>query len=219
MTDLADPLHVPVRKVLLVLRTDHSFARQIVRGVVGFGRSEASERWLFYHRLPSEVDFDPGEYDGILASVSDEMPATARLLASDTPTLAVANWPRDKPWSIVTADDRAIGRTAAEHFLASHYQRLAFVGERAPFADLRLEGFREALAEAGRPPAVFEKQLPPDWLIGIDKPAAVFADNDVQGQRVLNQCRALNIEVPQDIAAAPPNTWPSRIRWCGRRCA
>ncbi|MFW5681524.1 MAG: hypothetical protein ACOC1G_00820 [Phycisphaeraceae bacterium] len=42
---MPQPRTPTARHVLLVLRTEHSSAREIVRGVVGYGRNDAAGRW------------------------------------------------------------------------------------------------------------------------------------------------------------------------------
>lgn len=197
---MSQPDTPTARQVLLVLRTEHSSAREIVRGVVGYGRNEAAGPWRFRHREPDDLDFDPAAYDGILASVDDTDPATPRLRACGTPVVSVGNRPEDRPWPLVTLDDLAIGRTAAEHLLDKQHRRIAFVGRPATFADQRLAGFREALAASRLEPAVFREGLDRGWLTGVEKPAAVFAANDLQAQDVLLQCGDLGVSVPERVA-------------------
>ena len=194
------PQAEPVRRVLLVLRMEHSFAREIARGLVEFRRTVRKSHWLLYHREPHRDDFDPDDYDGVLACLGDDEPATQRLLAGHTPCIAVSNSPTGDPWPLVTLDDHAVGRTAARHFLDKGYQRLAFVGEPSRFAGERFAGFRDELLKEGIEPEWFSSELPAQWLHGVPKPAALFAANDVQGQSQLNRCMTEGIRVPQEIA-------------------
>jgi len=189
----------PVRQVLLVMRTDHAFARRIVQGAVRYGREHSTRRWLYSLRLPGQTDFDPKAYDGVLCSADSS--ATQELLcASGRPVVAVGNPAAKADWPLVTPDDQAVGRLAGEYLLGQHHTRLAFLGPDAAFAKHRLEGFAAVLRQAHLEPAVFHDRLDPHWLATVAKPAAVFAANDVNGQLAINQCRAAGLEVPDEVA-------------------
>src|SRR5690606_11122608 len=74
-------------------------------------------------------------------------------------------------------------------------------------------GFVEAIEETGRRCDVFEQLLRTraqswdrdqdalsQWLHALEKPAAVFATNDLFGQRVLEACARAEIVVPEQVA-------------------
>ena len=120
-------------------------------------------------------------------------------------------------FSSIVIDDVAGGRMAAEHFLALGRRRFAFVGDSdlPDFAihtsDLRLHGFREALAQAGYELSGDYVSLAPHSLKTaygqaqrlFDLPAppgAIFAASDTQALGVLKAARDRGLRAPQDVA-------------------
>jgi LacI family transcriptional regulator len=113
------------------------------------------------------------------------------------------------------SDNRAIGRTAAEHLRDRGFRHYAYCGFTAEaWAAERREGFTERLAQLGSPVDVYETfwrgrhvlswaaeqgQLA-RWLARLPQPVGVFACNDVRGRHVLEACRRLGLAVPERVA-------------------
>lgn len=118
----------------------------------------------------------------------------------------------------IEVDDRRGGRLAAEHLLSRGHERVAFIGDEpdAVFAfdssERRMEGFREAMREAGRWPDVARyARLAPHGaeqarastheLLELDPPpTAIFAVSDVQALGVLRAARERGIRVPEQLS-------------------
>lgn len=189
-----------IRRVLLVLRTNHGLPREIVRGILAFSRSLTSERWLLDHRLPEQTDFKPGEYDGVIIGASGG-PALEKLRREGRRVITVVNRSADCPWPYVGVQDEQVGERAAQHLIERGYRRVAFVCFPRSFAERRLVGLSRGLKAVGVKPAVFRRgKLGKAWLGKVERPAAVFASNDIVGHAVINQCRAAGVDVPHDIA-------------------
>lgn len=101
----------------------------------------------------------------------------------------------------VCADNDAIGRLAAEHFLSSSFHHAVFYASKAGHVQ-RLRA--DALRRHGYPgaPTVVERDRSrlAAALQGLPKPVAVFAYSDNDATRVLNACRDARITVPDEVA-------------------
>jgi DNA-binding LacI/PurR family transcriptional regulator len=117
----------------------------------------------------------------------------------------------------VAIDDVAGGALAARHLLDAGHRRVAFIGdvkdEAFGFAssERRLQGFRDALREAGATlPAGYVKRGPfgresagrlTRQLLGLrQRPTAVFAASDVQAFGVLDAAARVGLIVPDDLS-------------------
>lgn len=155
--------------------------------------------------------------DGILLNYGT--PATLRLAKKlAVPTVALdlpdghSLFDREAPTAFVNCDSGALGRTAAEHFLApGHYRSYAFVHtrSRAAWAEQRLVAYRTALDEAGFECKVFEPPQEPNadetvalgqWLRTMEPPTAVFAACDDRAVNVLEACSLAHLRVPTRVA-------------------
>jgi LacI family transcriptional regulator len=68
--------------------------------------------------------------------------------------------PEEGIWDLVSVDDAAIGRIAAQYLLRAGHDRPAFIGSREPMARDRGDGFRRCCEDAGKPARViFEEDL------------------------------------------------------------
>lgn len=104
----------------------------------------------------------------------------------------------------VTVDDEAIGHMAAAALLESDLKAYAFCGiagrhdsrvrERA-FRE-KVESLQASVAEAPRSGATNRK----GWLEALPRPAGVFCANDHVARKLILECRALNLRVPEDIS-------------------
>jgi LacI family transcriptional regulator len=123
----------------------------------------------------------------------------------------------NRRFTCVEADNALGGRLAAQCFLEKGYARCAFIGEQTPLPyslqpnDLRLAGYREALAAAGHP---LEPGLIRIGQVSVDDacrmagelldlpspPRAVFAMSDLQAIGVLKAARQRGVAVPQTLA-------------------
>ncbi|NOZ29984.1 MAG: LacI family transcriptional regulator [Chloroflexi bacterium] len=117
----------------------------------------------------------------------------------------------------VDIDNVAGGRLAAEYLVRKGHRRCAFVGdaEVTPYAlrnsEMRLEGYRQALADAGIPlPDAYISRAPHGLeqarrqghaLLDLPQPpTAVFAASDTQAMGVLKAARERGVRVPDDLA-------------------
>jgi DNA-binding LacI/PurR family transcriptional regulator len=152
--------------------------------------------------------------DGMIVASSQIAASSYQwLLASPVPVVVLNAEPGDLPVPLITSDNRAGARIAAEHLLGLGHRRLAYVRGLASFsADVpRLEGFRAACVAGGL--------VAGDWLEldgdgqveGGERAAnellalragttAVACYNDTTAIGVLRALRTAGVAVPADIS-------------------
>lgn len=115
--------------------------------------------------------------------------------------------------STIDSDNFGGARAATQHLIDLGHRRIAHMRGRSDLASaqLREDGYRESLGEAGIP---FDQSLvldggyqtaqsaeaAEDLLSRADRPTAVFAANDMSALGVLQAARALGLRVPEDLS-------------------
>lgn len=139
----------------------------------------------------------------------------SRLQAARVETVLIED--QRAQFSSIEIDDRAGGAMAAEYLLRQGRRRLAFVGDSdlpdyaIHTSDRRLDGYREALAAAGRSlPAEYiglaphgletARQQAHHLLSLPEPPDAIFAASDTQAMGVLKATRERSLAAPDDVA-------------------
>lgn len=209
-------------RVALIIETSRAYGRRIFEGIHDYLKGR--EPWLIISGPRSLTDPIPSwlehwDGDGIIARLTDEQ-AIEQLRKSAVPLVLLKQGtgnlqPAEMP---AVNDHQAIGREAAAHLLVRGYEHFAFAGiDGLPWSDERLQGYSDALSEAGHRPHRFPRQSirthgEPESLVGGDlsrfapwlselpRPCGVFAVDDFIGRAVLNACRAAELSVPEEIA-------------------
>ncbi|NYE35438.1 LacI family transcriptional regulator [Nocardioides cavernae] len=132
---------------------------------------------------------------------------------SDGPVVAIDPHTGSTTIPTVTAHNLQGARAGVRHLLELGHTRVGMVTGRADLvsAQLREQGFREALAEAGVAVdeslvvrGAFEADVARDvahrLLERTDRPSAVFAASDQMALAVLDVARELGIDVPSDLS-------------------
>ncbi|GAA3895314.1 LacI family DNA-binding transcriptional regulator [Leifsonia kafniensis] len=162
--------------------------------------------------------------DGVGIPVMDGLILSALALSVDdlttrldsTPIVLLGEHIGVSPFPHVTVDNAAAARAATEHLLAIGCRRIAAIGAQsvAPkeTADLRLAGYRAALAAAGIPSddrlvCIVDKFQRADGAAAADALIAsgvefdaVFAFNDLLALGAMHALAEHGIRVPEDVA-------------------
>ena len=116
----------------------------------------------------------------------------------------------DAPVPVVTVDNVAGGRLAAQAMLARGLRRLAFLGGAPSDASSidRAAGFAQELAAAGLQPLAVEYagdyshehgRRAMHALLDVHRPDAVFCGDDILALGALDACRERSVRVPEEI--------------------
>ena len=213
-------------KVLIILPTDKFLHRQILEGILDYGR----------HRGPWQFHFETGDrYEqglangrrwgcgGVIAMVR-ERAQLAKILKPGIPAV-ILNPPAPRGGgtgalpqqriTFVNRNQEDVGRTAANYFLERGFRHFAFVGTPEPtdWCLRRQDGFVSALGRRGMRCSVFpgapreargsfdlESPHLAAWLRGLAPGSALYAVRDRRAIQVLDICMESNITVPDTIA-------------------
>ncbi len=216
-----------IPQVVLIVETSTHFGRAILGGIADFLRSHRPwtvfvEQRSFDSALPLWLENWRG--DGIISRTST--PAfTALVRNSGIPTVDLTH--RDEPFGLprISIDDHAIGRTAAEHLRDRGFRELAFCGFTGiRWSVRRKEGFLASDHGPGavEPGRVFElswnglehrswdvnRAEIGQWLRTLPRPVGILAANDVLGHHLLDTCRQVALQVPDEAAVLGVNDDP-----------
>lgn len=214
-------------KVLLILPSDKFLHRQILEGILSFGRERGP--WQFHFETGDRYDQALGKghswnCTGIIAMVR-ERHQLSDLLALKKPSVFI-NPPsplggrqkaKPPPHAVyVNRDQEDVGRTAAAYFIERGFRRFAFVGTPQPalWCERRLNGFRRRLGKDGFscdayiPPSTSttasdfssENSSLSAWLKSLHPGTAVYVARDRRALQVLGCCADLGIAIPETLA-------------------
>ena len=138
---------------------------------------------------------------------------TASVTDATIPVVAVDPHTGRPGPSTVEADNVGGARAATQHLIDLGHRRIAHVRGRSDLvsAQLREQGYREALVAAGLPfdpelvrvggyRAVETTDAARELLTRSERPTAVFAANDLSAIRVIEIARELGLRVPEDLS-------------------
>lgn len=208
------------RKVALLVETSRSYGRGLLRGIAHFARTRS--HWSLLHQemtidvtLPDWMKESP--IDGVIARVDSRSISPIRELGVPCVDVRCSQIFEGIPQ--VETDDRKVSELAFEHLWERGFRRFAFCGfKNAHYSDARLRSFRELVTEAEYPLTVYETEglrgapttsleesgmadidALSTWLSSLTPPTGLYVCNDVRGQQVLNVCRGLDLDIPDDV--------------------
>lgn len=208
----ASSLH-ELKRVILSLETSRTFGRELLYGIARYSRLHGP--WSFY-REPQGLKasfprLTQWKANGIIMRNS---PIRKDLLGLKIPTiLAIHDTPRPPLIPVVITNEQAIAHMAAEHLLSRALRNFAYCGFGGiVWSDEREMHFRAFLNDAGLqshryPPRITrrprtwyaEQALMRDWIAALPKPVGIMACNDDRGQHILEVCKALRLNVPEEV--------------------
>ena len=200
-------------RVQVVAEETQGYFRDTVLGArrYGFstGRMVFADRWLD-HELAGDLKrlVKRDGVRGIVAAIHTEA-MERRFAALGIPVVNVSNSILRPRLPVVTQDDRAVGRLAAEHLRACGCRALGFWGpSKSSYSEGRLAGFREAAEAAGLALSVEGSEdaggasygRMKTWLAKQARPLGVFAVLDSYALSLMRAARELGWRVPEDAA-------------------
>lgn len=206
------------RRLFVISALVGRYGRDVVSGIGKYCATFG--KWEFYLEPSYEIAVATAseaihvwKADGIIAHVGDQrlVPMLAR---ADKPVVNTSSSLNVKSIPSVLIDNVAVGRVAAEYFLQRGHSTFAFCGDGRSYSQHRREGFFQVLRQHGHDSADLEKDCPRDvlsnwmllrshlrdWVLGLPKPIAIMACNDVVGRELILVCQQAGITVPEEVA-------------------
>lgn len=206
-------------RVALLIESSTAYGRELLRGIYAFVREFG--RWSICLPEHEEGDaasiplFNSWEADGMIARIDNRTLARQIQLRCKCPVIDVCanRYLRRAP--CIETDDQAIARLAVDHFVERHFKNFAYCGDgRFYWAIERGAHFARLARESASCRAFFEYEHPlksrcsiyeqtqslGDWIAGLPKPIAIMASHDFRGWQLLEACRQIGVNVPDDVA-------------------
>ncbi len=207
------------QRILVSLFHDVGWGRDFVRGLGETGR-QASPPWLLQLRSPVESlagVWQEREWDGAVIQVIDEAGEHACRTAP-CPVVLVDPRPDLLPeLPRLNFNHETVGTLASSHLRETGRKHFAFVGfDGAKISERREAAFLEHMRQAGWKPDVLRVPVAlrrprsrlaleslPDirrFVLSLPHPLAVFTGNDEVARALLEECIAVGLKVPEDVA-------------------
>jgi len=218
--------HLPAKRILMCITgLSQGFELDVLLGIRRFALNRPD--WEMGYLDARDAQDQPlrdvlaWNPDGILIVTRPaNVPELLRL--KDVPTVIIDRHHERLPGlSRVEVDDEAVGRRAAEYFLKNRFEHMAVVvsPENPPYSEYRQQGFTRVLEARGMTPHLFQiNQIGgrpwyrhPElntWLEGLPKPVGIYCVQDMVAQRILEQCRSLNLHTPSEVSVLGTDNHP-----------
>ncbi len=194
-----------------MMRTKHVL---MVLGSYDYSAHEGIARYAGEHHWHLNVsilkDFQLPEHwqgDGIITSLNNSRQLEEFVLRAGVPTVDLSIWREDIDLPRVAADNEAIGRLGAEHFIGLGYTHCAWFGLASnPATRARFAAYRDTLAAAGVECIRLDTVSPQDAayitarLLDLPKPCAIYTKSDYDSAWIADLCYNADLRVPDDVA-------------------
>ena len=209
--------------VRLILLTDftEAFAHNLLRGILEY--SKGREPWVVCRMPPSYKQSYgiPGvlewakkwQADAIIAQFNDNDEVE---LFRENGIVALAQDFQSR-FSVIpniTSRYELTGQMAADFFLQKGFRNFAFYGYKdVVWSEERYMGFLNRIMEKGLGDNFFEYKNQPlenlwyyeseplaDWIKSLPHPVALMACDDTRGNKIMEMCQVLGINIPEEIA-------------------
>ena len=200
--------------VALIVSTNIYYGREVLHGVFDYVREHRPWNHITGGVGGEGWKFPPGtKLPAVLGMLTDGA-FLKRMKRAGIPCVNISERTQGLGTARVLPDNLEAGRRAGAYFLEKKFTHFAFTGcDDFYFSKLRHQGFEEVVRDAGfacasqqfgsgKWPRDSMDPLPEigEWLQSLPRPCAIFAHADDHARRVLNECRRLNIRVPEEIA-------------------
>ncbi len=215
--NIAESTPASAPHVALLVETSLASGREILRGVARYVRERGP--WSLFHAPRGLEESAPAwlqrwQGDGVIARVTT--PELGALLRrTKLPVVDVIGMAPGAGFPVIHVDDAAIARMAYAHFAERGFRRFAFFGiARENWSERRRDAYLASAAAVDPTPGVYEiprrelEDTPWEtrqdrlahWLQSLPKPVGLMVCSDQRGPDVLEACRRVGINVPDEIA-------------------
>ncbi|MHC4069082.1 MAG: DNA-binding transcriptional regulator [Planctomycetota bacterium] len=208
-----------IPKVMLLLDKSRAYSRGLLSGIAKYSRLRGP--WTFYEEPPFYMNADGKKppfnqlkdwgVDGIIMRDTEK---TQRIISMGLPTVVTDLRGEFSGSPIITTDDLAIGKIAAEYLLKLGFGHFAFCGfDRFFWSTGRRDGFTKTIKQAGfevsfyKQPRARTKRLLAnelifmiDWLKSLQRPVGLMACNDDRARHIVEACKIAGLHVPEQVA-------------------
>lgn len=192
---------------------NYAYGRNLVEGVQVFATEHA--HWDLWWDQKNDVDFvKTHPIDGLITVIhdGDVLEAYKKL---DLPIVVTTGIVAEGQFPLVTVDNRACGRIAADYFIDMGFEHLTYFSGLPKDLDGRRLGFVERIHRRGES-VMFHESVSPAviryeaavqrqrammrLLKRLPKPLAVFAADDPIAVEVIVACHRCGLSVPEQVA-------------------
>ncbi len=145
--------------------------------------------------------------DGIITSLNFSRQLEEFVRGANVPTVDLSIWREDIELPRVAADNTALGRLGAEHFISLGHQNCAWFGLATnPVSRTRYQAYRDTLAAAGIDCVRLDTVRPQDpaymtqRILDLPKPCAIYTKSDYDSAWLANLCHEAGLRIPDDVA-------------------
>jgi LacI family transcriptional regulator len=199
-------------KIILAIESYRAFDKELLKGVSQYAKQHGP--WLFFHNTDdvsrSLSEIEKIKPDAVIVRVSKNIKLLEKIPA-DMPAVVLGTGTVHENRINITSNSKRIGRMGAEYLLSLGFKDFGFCGTiNASWSVEREAAFAETIRNAGFDvnfyscidKADFAGELSSmiEWIQSLPKPIGILTSNDDNGLSVLEACKAINIEVPQQIA-------------------
>ena len=215
---------MPLWNFALSVGRNNSPDRDLIEGVALFSESYPNCRFQLIPPEKLYYELRLNRLDGVICRLIDKK--TIRYInRQNIPTVDLLHDSHHSGVSVVSPDNQAVGRMAAEHFLERGFKNFAFFGYRhVPYSDERRDGFLSCLAKNCYTATIYETSTNP-WikfgyaslpgysnrtksdknvlaknLLAAPKPLAAFCCHDPRAADLLESCWQSGLSIPNDVA-------------------
>ena len=205
------------KKIALIFNHDIGYCRDVLHGIQEFHLER--ENWIFRDGPSDKKILKPlkeWQPDGIIAHVFDEELAL-ELNNLNIPIINTTQTVPNSPLPVIDVDNEEVGRLAANYIMQKQFTDYGYFGsDWAQFSVLRHKGYAELLKKNNRGLKFcnvnFLPRLPVDeswvnydqsikeWILNLEKPAAIFASNDTPAKYLAEVCQQIGVKIPDDVA-------------------
>ncbi len=203
--------------VAIVANFAHAYNRGILRGAIAAVEEFRNAR--LYHcdhfQAQSVLESQHPKFDRVLLGACEpSLRLPALFAAGSIRTVDTSGEVHPPLLPRVVSDDVAVGRLAAEYFVERGFRHYLFFGYKEFYwSNLRLEGYRNALARRGKHTAVHLIADGAAWNLAAvaekivggtvgrsDAPVAIFCANDCCAVMVVEACLHAKVQIPEQAA-------------------
>ncbi len=205
-------------RIALLIETSNSYARGLLRGIRDYEKFHKSWSIFLAEHSRGKPDLfwlNNWEGDGIIARIENEIIADA-ILESGLPAvdLSAGRYIPNLIW--VETNDKLVAKLAAEHLTNCGLRNFAYCGdpyfnwskwrqkhfEDFIYDDFGYKCFIYELRSQGKNKLGWleERDKMSEWLLSLPKPIGIMACYDICGQQVIEACRSVGINVPDEVA-------------------